>query len=49
MTISAALIIVALGGGFYFARPHLPAWATQPIDSLLQRLHVPLGSGQGPH
>ena len=24
MTISAALIIVALGGGFYFARPHLP-------------------------
>jgi serine/threonine protein kinase len=44
MTISAALIFVALGGAFYFARPHLPAWATQPIDRLLQRLHVPFGA-----
>jgi hypothetical protein len=48
MTIRAALILVVLGGAFYFARPHLPAWTTQPIDNWLRRLHAPLGSRQGP-
>ena len=43
-TIAAALIVVALGGGLYFARPHLPAWARQPIDDWLRRLPAPLGS-----
>jgi hypothetical protein len=42
-TIGAALILVTLGGAFYFARPHLPAWATQPVDNLLRRLPAPLG------
>ena len=44
MTIRAALILVALGGAFYFARPHLPAWAKQPIDSWLRRVHAPIDS-----
>ena len=47
MTIGAALIVVALGGAFYFARPHLPAWTTQRIDHLLQRLHAPFGARSG--
>ena len=41
MTIRAVLIVVALGGGFYFARPHLPAWAKQPIDNWLRSLYAP--------
>ena len=42
MAIRAVLIVVALGGGFYFARPHLPAWATKPIDGWLRSLYAPL-------
>jgi len=45
-TIRAALILVALGSGLYFAHPHLPAWAKQPIDRWLRRAHVPVGSEQ---
>jgi hypothetical protein len=45
MAIRAALILVVLGGGFYLARSHLPAWATRPIDNLLRRLHAPFESG----
>jgi serine/threonine-protein kinase len=48
VTIRAALILVALGGGLYFARPHLPAWAKQPIDSWLHRLSAKVGSQQAP-
>jgi serine/threonine-protein kinase len=48
MTLRAALILVAAGGAFYLARPHLPAWARQPIDNGLRRLHLPLGPRQGP-
>ena len=48
MTIRAALILVALGGAFYFAWPHLPARAKQPIDSWLRHLPAPLGSRSGP-
>jgi eukaryotic-like serine/threonine-protein kinase len=51
MTIRAALILVAVGaagGGLYFARPHLPAWAKQPIDGALRRLHVPIESPKRP-
>jgi serine/threonine-protein kinase len=48
MTIRAALILVALGGGLYFAHPHLPAWARQPLDGWLRRLHVPVDSTQAP-
>jgi len=47
MTIRAVLIVVALGGGFYFARPHLPAWATKPIDNWLHGLYAPLESRPG--
>ena len=49
MSIGAALTLATLGGGFYLLRSHLPAWATQPIDRLLRRLHVPIGSGQSPN
>jgi serine/threonine protein kinase len=48
MTIRAALILVALGGAFYFAYPHLPAWAKQPIDNLLRRISAPFESRQDP-
>jgi serine/threonine-protein kinase len=41
MTIRAALILLVLGGAFYFARPHLPAWTREPIDNWLRRLHAP--------
>ena len=38
MTIRAALILVAVGGAAYLARPHLPAPARQAIDSWVRRL-----------
>jgi hypothetical protein len=44
MTVRAAVILVALGAAFYFALPHLPARAKQPIDNWLRRLPAPLGS-----
>ena len=43
VTIAAALILVAAGGAFYFALPHLPIWAKQPIDGWLRRLPAPFG------
>ena len=46
MTIRAILVVAVLGGGLYFARPHLPIWAKQPVDRLLRRLHVPVESPQ---
>jgi serine/threonine protein kinase len=49
MTIRAALVLVAVGGAFYFAFPHLPASVKQPIDNWLHRLPVPLGSHKAPH
>jgi serine/threonine-protein kinase len=48
MTIRAAVILAVLGGGLYFARPHLPAWAKQPIDRMLRRMHVPVESPKPP-
>jgi serine/threonine protein kinase len=45
VTVRAALIVAALGGAFYFAYPHLPAWAAQPIDRALRSVHVTFGSG----
>jgi serine/threonine protein kinase len=48
MTIRAVLIVVALGGGFYFAHPHLPAWAKQPIDNWLHSLYAPVDSRHRP-
>jgi len=47
MTIGAALIVVAVGGAFYLAFPHLPVWARQPIDAWLRHLPAPLGSHPG--
>jgi len=44
MAIRAALLVALFGGGLYFARPHLPAWARQPIDNWLHHLPAPLGS-----
>jgi serine/threonine-protein kinase len=49
MTIRAVLILAVLGGGFYFARPHLPAWINQSVDGWFRRLPAPLGSGQDAH
>ena len=48
MTLRVALILAATGGALYLARPHLPVWAKQPIDSWLARLPAPLGSRQHP-
>jgi serine/threonine-protein kinase len=48
MTLRAALILVAAGGALYLARPHLPAWARQPIDGWLGRLHAPFGPREVP-
>jgi len=48
MTIRAALIVVALGGAFYFAWPHLPSWARKPVDGWLHRLPAPLGADHPP-
>ena len=42
MTIRAVLILVAVGGALYFARPYLPAWARRPIDRWLDRVSAPL-------
>jgi hypothetical protein len=49
MTIRTAVVVVALGGAFYFARPHLPLWAKAPVDNLLRRLSAPFESKHGPH
>ncbi|HEY5452444.1 MAG TPA: serine/threonine-protein kinase [Polyangia bacterium] len=46
MAIRAAVILVVLGGALYFARPHLPGWAKQPIDNAVRRISAPLGSGK---
>ena len=48
MTIRAVLILVVLGGAFYVAWPHLPAWAKQPIHKWIRRLPAPLGLDEGP-
>jgi serine/threonine-protein kinase len=48
MTIRAVLIVAAVGGAFYFAHPHLPAWAKQPIDNWLRGLYAPLESKHRP-
>jgi hypothetical protein len=45
MALRAALILVALGGAFYLALPHLPAWARGPIDGWLHRLPASIGAG----
>jgi serine/threonine-protein kinase len=44
VTIRTAVVVVALGAAFYFARPHLPVWAKQPIDNWLRRVHPSLAS-----
>ena len=41
MTIRAVVLIVALGGLLYFARPHLPPWASQPLEGWIRSLHLP--------
>jgi hypothetical protein len=48
MTIRAALILVAVGGAFYFALPHLPAWAKRPVDNWMRRLPAPLRPHESP-
>src|SRR5262249_55526743 len=47
MTIRAVLILVVLGGAFYFARPHPPTGARLRIDGWLKRLPGPLSSRSG--
>jgi serine/threonine protein kinase len=47
MAIRAALILAVVGGGLYFARPHLPSWAKGTVDSWLQWLHAPLRTRGG--
>jgi serine/threonine-protein kinase len=40
--IRLAVLVVALGGALYLAYPHLPRWATEPLDGWMQRLPAPL-------
>jgi len=47
MIIGAALVLAAIGGAFYFALPHLPAWAKGPIDNWLRQVTAPLGVHKG--
>jgi serine/threonine protein kinase len=44
MTIRLVAVLVLLGGGLYFARPHLPAWAARPLDGWLQKVRQPFES-----
>ena len=46
MTIRAAIVLAVLGGGFYFAWPHLPGWAKRPFNDLLNRVPEPLKSSK---
>jgi serine/threonine protein kinase len=41
-TIRLAVLVVAAGGGLYFAYPHLPRWAARPLDGWMQRLPGPM-------
>jgi hypothetical protein len=43
MTIRVALVLVAVGGAAYLARPHLPAQIRQPLDNGLRRLGALVG------
>jgi serine/threonine protein kinase len=47
-TIRLAVLMVALGGALYFAYPHLPRWAAEPLDGWLRRLPAPLAPGPAP-
>ena len=48
MAIRAAIVLVAFGGAFYFAWPHLPTWAKRPIDSWFHRVSAPFESRPSP-
>ena len=39
-SISLVVLSAALGVAAYFARPYLPAWASEPIDSVFQSIHL---------
>jgi serine/threonine protein kinase len=43
--IRLAVLVVALSGALYFAYPHLPQWARDPLDGWLRRLPAPLAPG----
>jgi eukaryotic-like serine/threonine-protein kinase len=38
--VGLVVLSAALGVAAYFARPYLPAWAAEPIDSVLQSIHL---------
>jgi serine/threonine protein kinase len=40
LMVRTMLLAVLLGVAAYFTRPYLPAWAADPIDSLLDSLHL---------
>jgi hypothetical protein len=46
--IRLAVLVVALSGALYFAYPHLPQWARDPLDGWLRRLPAPLAPGPAP-
>ncbi|HEY8143545.1 MAG TPA: serine/threonine-protein kinase [Kofleriaceae bacterium] len=39
-SIGVVLLSAVLGVAAYFARPYLPTWAAEPIDSVLHRIHL---------
>ena len=44
-TLRALLLLALIGGGAYFARPHLPGWVVEPVETWIRALPPPLGDG----
>jgi eukaryotic-like serine/threonine-protein kinase len=43
LMIRTALVLILLGAGAYFARPYLPAWMVDPVESWIRQLPPPIG------
>ncbi len=48
LVIRTALVLILLGVGAYFARPYLPAWIVDPVQTWIRQLPPPIGKPQQP-
>jgi eukaryotic-like serine/threonine-protein kinase len=46
--LAAVLLGAAVGVGGYYARPYLPTWVVQPVETWIRQLPPPLGTGNEP-